>query len=230
MIAEYQVVRNKTDFLSYLAHRGGNTAYYQDGDIPYYLLSILPGVRTVGQSGPFTNAHNVKLNAALRTLQRNTWLQLDVSTVFNPWARSQQHTLAEGTEVWVRISAGWGDIGREDQERVNGAELHTLTRLPATVAAIGDTFIPQLQTSQPAPIEIRNTEEHALDVSQQGPRGTTRARAACAASTRRTRQRRVPLVIDELEAAERRAEHGAPEPCHERPPYSALHLLTAIAP
>ena len=43
MIVEYQVVRNKTDFLAYLAHRGGNTAYYQDGDIPYYLLSILLG-------------------------------------------------------------------------------------------------------------------------------------------------------------------------------------------
>ena len=149
VLIEFQVVRNKTDFFEFLSHRTDGQGHYQDGDISFYLLTVLPGVRTIGPCGAFTNAHHVKLDAGLRQLERNTWIQLQVDTVFNPWARTQTHTLGEGTEVWVRVSAGWGTVDREDQDRVNCAEAHTLTRLPATVAAIVDTYIPHIVARQP---------------------------------------------------------------------------------
>jgi len=180
--------------------------YYQDGDVPYFLINAVPGVRTIGPVGPFSNEHYVKLNANLLNVAVNTWTQLPVREVFNAWSRNQRHTLSEGTKVFIRRSAYW-ETSKEDDIKAEHADPRTLHWLPSTISIVADTHIPYL----------RSHECTLLDTAAD-QRGEVRARAAFARDDRRLTRQCTGLCPE-----------PEPSPVEIIKKYHALHLLSVAA-
>jgi len=179
--------------------------YYQDGDVPYFLLTLVPGVRSIGPRGPFCNDHDVKLDANLLNIGVNVWTQLPVHQVFNAWSRDQRHTLSADTKVYIRRSAFW-DPSEEDLVKAKKADRSTLGRLPSTLSILADTYVPYLRAHEA--LDTRRCD------AQCAQRGTVRARAAYAHTEERNTRRCTELV-------------GEPEPSPKEliDAYCALHLL-----